>query len=84
MDKLSRYREIIRKELEGYATWLAKPNGQLRFEVVFDPALDHFELVGMSNVNGAAVALMFDHCGRRGTAVATGVATCRASGYQRR
>lgn len=45
MDKLTRYREIIRKELEGYADWLAKPNGQLRCEVVFDPVLDHFELV---------------------------------------
>jgi hypothetical protein len=45
MDKLTRYREIIRKELEGYATWLTKPGGQLRCEVVFDPVLDHFELI---------------------------------------
>ncbi|HET6573434.1 MAG TPA: XisI protein [Fimbriiglobus sp.] len=45
MDKLTRYREIIRRELEGYAAWLTKPGEQMRCEVVFDPALDHFELV---------------------------------------
>jgi hypothetical protein len=44
MDKLTRYREIIRKELEGYAAW-TKPDENLRCEVVFDPVLDHFELV---------------------------------------
>lgn len=45
MDKLMRYREVIRKELAGYATWMAKPNSQVRYEVVFDPVLDHFELI---------------------------------------
>jgi len=45
MDKLVRYRDIIRKELEGYADWMTKPGEQLRCEVVFDPVLDHFELV---------------------------------------
>jgi hypothetical protein len=45
MDKLTRYREVIRKKLEDYATWMAKPNGTVRYEVVFDPAFDHFELV---------------------------------------
>ena len=44
MDKLTRYREIIRRELEGYAAW-TKPGAGLRSEVVFDPVLDHFELV---------------------------------------
>lgn len=44
MDKLTRYREIIRRELEGYAAW-TKPDENLRSEVVFDPVLDHFELV---------------------------------------
>lgn len=45
MDKLTRYREIIREELQGYAGWMTKPGAPLRCEVVFDPALDHFELV---------------------------------------
>src|SRR5258708_7660047 len=45
MDKLTRYREIIRKELEGYADWMVKPKSQVRCEVVFDPTLDHFELI---------------------------------------
>ncbi|MBY0514167.1 MAG: XisI protein [Gemmataceae bacterium] len=45
MDKLTRYREIIRRELEGYADWYRKPNGSIRCEVVHDPILDHFELV---------------------------------------
>ena len=45
MDKLTRYREAIRRELEGYAEWYRKPNGALRVEVVHDPVLDHFELV---------------------------------------
>ena len=45
MDKLTRYREIIRRELQGYADWMTKPDSQLRCEVVFDPALDHFALV---------------------------------------
>ena len=45
MDKLSRYREVVRKELEGYAEWLAKPGGTVRCEIVFDPTLDHFELI---------------------------------------
>jgi hypothetical protein len=45
MDKLTRYRDIIRRELEGYASWITKPGGETRTEVVYDPALDHFELV---------------------------------------
>ncbi|WP_439626203.1 XisI protein [Gemmata sp.] len=45
MDKVALYRDIIRKELQGYADWLARPDRQVRYEVVFDPALDHFELV---------------------------------------
>jgi len=44
MDKLTRYRAIIRKELEDFAAW-AKPSAGVRCEVVHDPALDHFELV---------------------------------------
>ena len=45
MDKLTRYRAIIRHELQGYADWLTRPDGRVRSEIVFDPALDHFELV---------------------------------------
>jgi len=45
MDKLTRYRVIIRKELEEFAAWITKPGSQLQCEVVFDPILDHFELI---------------------------------------
>jgi hypothetical protein len=45
MDKLTRYRDIIRHELQGYADWMTKPGGSVRCEVVFDPRLDHFGLV---------------------------------------
>ncbi|MDB5306124.1 MAG: XisI protein [Gemmataceae bacterium] len=45
MDKQTHYREIIRRELKGFADWITKPNGPIRCEVVYDPALDHFELV---------------------------------------
>src|SRR5437764_10047483 len=45
MDQLGRYRQIIRRELEGYAEWMRKPGSGLRCEIVFDPILDHFELI---------------------------------------
>lgn len=45
MDKLISYRETVRSVLDDYANWLAKPESGIRYEVVFDPALDHFELV---------------------------------------
>ena len=45
MDKLTHYREIIRKELEAFAAWISQPGTQLQCEVVFDPILDHFELI---------------------------------------
>jgi hypothetical protein len=44
VDKLTHYRKIIRQELEAFAVW-AKPGEGIRSEVVFDPTLDHFELV---------------------------------------
>jgi XisI protein len=58
MDKLTRYREIVRRELQGYADWLARPDKPIRYEVVFDPALDHFQLVysgwdGRKRVHGS-------------------------------
>jgi len=42
---VSRYREIVRRELEGYAEWMKQPGGQVQCEVVYDPTLDHFQLV---------------------------------------
>ncbi|MDY3555376.1 XisI protein [Gemmata sp. JC717] len=45
MDKLTGYRRTVRHVLDGYADWLARPGSGVRYEVVFDPALDHFELV---------------------------------------
>ncbi len=45
MDQLSCYRETVRRVLDDYAAWVTKPGGTVRAEVVFDPALDHFELV---------------------------------------
>lgn len=45
MDKLMTYRETVRRVLDGYANWLAKPESGIRYEVVFDPVLDHFELL---------------------------------------
>jgi hypothetical protein len=45
MDKLERYREIIRKELDEFAAWQKGSRRQTRYEVVHDPVLDHFELL---------------------------------------
>jgi hypothetical protein len=43
MDKLARYREIIRRVMNDYAIW--KPSSpQVRSEIIHDPAADHFEL----------------------------------------
>lgn len=44
MDKLTRYREIIRRVLKDYATW--KPSSpQVVSEIIHDPAHDHFGLI---------------------------------------
>lgn len=45
MDKVSRYREIVLRELRGYAEWMVQPGEQVKYEVIHDPALDHFQLV---------------------------------------
>jgi hypothetical protein len=45
MDKVSRYREIVRRELQEFADWTRQPGEQVKYEVVFDPTLDHFQLV---------------------------------------
>lgn len=45
MDKLAGYRDTVRRVLDDYATWLNKPGDGVRYEVVYDPAIDHFELL---------------------------------------
>lgn len=45
MDKVAHYRDIIRRELTAFADWINRPGDRIRSEVVYDPALDHFELV---------------------------------------
>lgn len=45
MDKVNRYREIVRRELQEFSEWTRQPGEQVKYEVVFDPALDHFQLV---------------------------------------
>jgi hypothetical protein len=46
MDRLSQYREIIRRVIDGYAEW-ERRGGDVRAEVVYDPARDHFELLSV-------------------------------------
>lgn len=43
MDKLTRYRETVRRVLEDYASWVTR--NDVVAEVVQDPARDHFELL---------------------------------------
>jgi hypothetical protein len=46
MDQLTRYRDIIRRVIAEYASW--KPSqGQIEYEVIEDPARDHFELMAV-------------------------------------
>ena len=45
MDKLTRYREIIRKELAEYAAW-TRGDGMVA-ELIEDPRWDHFELLSV-------------------------------------
>ena len=45
MDKLTGYRETVRRVLQEFADWTTKPGSSIRAEVVHDPVLDHFELV---------------------------------------
>lgn len=59
MDKLARYREIIRQLIFAYATH--KPaNGQIETEAVIDSERDHYEVVhvgwdGVRRVHGSVV-----------------------------
>ncbi len=44
MDKLARYREIVRRVIEEYASY--KPaNGQIDTEAIIDPVKDHYEVM---------------------------------------
>lgn len=47
MDKVTRYREVIRRVLQEYVDWVAaSPSAKhIRYELVFDPTLDHFQVV---------------------------------------
>ncbi len=43
MDKLTRYREIIREVIQGYAEWTT--SGEIVGEVIEDVSSNHFELL---------------------------------------
>ncbi|MGL6097585.1 MAG: XisI protein [Fimbriiglobus sp.] len=60
MDKLTRYREIIRRELREYAAWTT--GAGVTGEFVEDPARDHFEVLrfgwdGHRRVHGSILHL---------------------------
>src|SRR5215470_10427840 len=64
MDKLERYRQIVRRLVEEYASY--KPShGQIQTEAIVDPAHDHYEVMhvgwdgpgGQRRVHGAVVHL---------------------------
>ncbi|MGH9846242.1 MAG: XisI protein [Blastocatellia bacterium] len=44
MDKLNRYREIIKEIVARYASWIPRNPG-IRTEVVLDPTNDHYEVI---------------------------------------
>jgi hypothetical protein len=59
MDKLERYRQIVRRVIEDYASY--KPShGQIDAEAIVDPHRDHYEVMlvgwdGTRRVHGAVV-----------------------------
>ncbi len=60
MDKVTRYRETVRRVLREYVDWvLSSPSAKdVRYEVVFDPVLDHFQVVysgweGQRHIHGS-------------------------------
>jgi hypothetical protein len=61
MDKLERYREIVRSLIEEYASY--KPShGQIETEAIVDPERDHYEVMhvgwdGPRRVHGSVVHL---------------------------
>ena len=60
MDKLTRYREIIRKVVSEYATWTTRRD--ITGEFVEDPTRDHFEVLrfgweGHRRIHGTIIHL---------------------------
>jgi hypothetical protein len=61
MDRLDRYREIVRRVIDEYARY--KPShGQIETEAIMDPARDHYEVMhvgwdGVRRVHGSVVHL---------------------------
>src|SRR6266404_1689195 len=61
MDKLSHYREILRRVIEEYASY--KPaNGQIETEAIVDPVQDHYEVMRVGwdrhrRIHGAVIHL---------------------------
>ena len=61
MDKLERYRAIVRRIIEEYASY--KPaNGQINTEAIIDPVKDHYEVMHVGwdrqcRVHGAVIHL---------------------------
>ena len=59
MDKLDRYRQIVRRLIEEYASY--KPShGQIETEAIVDPEKDHYEVMhvgwdGVRRVHGSVV-----------------------------
>src|SRR5438445_13633935 len=59
MDKLERYREIVRRVVEDYASY--KPsNGEIDTEAIVDPVRDHYEVMhigwdGERRVHGSVI-----------------------------
>lgn len=44
MDKMNRYREIVKHIVQEYGSWFPK-NGHVQTEVVVNPDIDHYEVV---------------------------------------
>jgi hypothetical protein len=61
MDKFERYRQIVRRVIEEYAS-IKPSHGQIETEAVIDPARDHYEVMhvgwdGTRRVHGAVIPI---------------------------
>lgn len=54
MDKLERYRDILKRVIHYYAG-LRKPDGPVRYEAIVDPANDHYELMSVGWEGGRRI-----------------------------
>jgi hypothetical protein len=62
MDKLNRYREIIKQVLELYASWSKrKPDSDVVNELVIDAEQDHYELLNVGWENECRVHFVVLH-----------------------